>query len=124
MKKLLVVDDEQVVREFMAKLLECPDYEIIEADNGTAAFDLAKMHQPDLVIADVVMDNMNGLMLKELLREDKKTASIPVILMTGFAQGVEAWQADPDDEYLEKPFSTAELLSAVEGAINRSLRSQ
>lgn len=124
MKRILIADDEEQIRESIRAALEGRDYEIIEADNGATAFDLARSQKPHLIISDVVMDNGSGFLLRELLREDEETSMIPMILMTGQAQPSGAWASDPDIEYLEKPFSAAELLSAVEWAINRSLRSQ
>lgn len=118
MKRILIVDDEPTVRESITMFLEGREYEIIESDNGASAFDLAKERRPDLIITDVVMDNGNGFLLKELLREDEKTASIPVILMTGHAQEAGAWRSEPGEEYLEKPFSGKDLVTAVERALS------
>ncbi|HLE33008.1 MAG TPA: response regulator [Bacteroidota bacterium] len=122
MKRILVVDDEDQIRESIRGALEPLEYEIIEADNGTTALDLAKSQKPHLIISDVVMDSGSGFLLRELLREDEETSMIPLILMTGNAQGVGAWKSDPDIEYLEKPFSIADLVSAVERSFKRAAR--
>jgi len=114
MKKILVVDDEKGLRETVVVALQDRGFETIEADNGAAALDLARAHRPDLIITDVMMDNGNGFLLRELLLEDPKTASIPMILMSGAAQKAGAWESDTDIEYLAKPFSNAQILSAVE----------
>ena len=118
MKTILVVDDEDDLRVLVAKTLKSRGFETIEADNGATAFDLAKKHMPDLIVSDVMMDSGNGFMLQELLRDDPKTASIPLILMSGLAQKAGAWGSDPDVEYLEKPFSDSILLNAVGRKIN------
>ncbi len=124
MKRILVADDVDQVRESMRAALEDRGYEIIEADNGTKAFDLAKSRKPHLIISDVVMDNGNGFLLRELLREAEETSMIPLILMTGHAQGAGAWGSEPDIEYLEKPFNVTELVSAVERSLKRASRKQ
>lgn len=112
-----MVDDEKGLRETVVVALQDRGFKTIEADNGAAALDLARVHRPDLIITDVMMDNGNGFLLRELLLEDPKTASIPMILMSGAAQKAGAWESDPDVEYLLKPFRAAQLLSAVEKQI-------
>lgn len=122
MKRILVVDDENLIREAVRSALEDLKYEIIEADNGATALDLARLEKPHLIISDIVMDNGSGFLLRELLRDDEETSLIPLILMTGNVQGVGAWGSDPDVEYLEKPFSVTDLVSAVERAFKKADR--
>jgi len=90
-KRILVADDEDQIRESVRAALEALGYDIIEADNGTRALDLARSQKPHLIISDVVMDSGSGFLLRELLREDEETSLIPLILMTGHAQGAGAW---------------------------------
>jgi len=113
MKQILVVDDDKEFREAVITTLESAGFEVIEADNGDAGFDMARMNLPDLIISDVMMENGNGFFLRVLLQEDERTASIPMILMTGAAQQAGAWESDPEVEYLSKPFKGEELLSAI-----------
>lgn len=100
--------------------LKSEGYETLEADNGAAAFDLARVRHPHLIISDVMMDNGSGFLLRELLRDDPETTSIPMILMTGYAQKAGAWEADPDLEYLAKPFNVPTLLAAVRRKLKSS----
>jgi CheY-like chemotaxis protein len=111
MKKILVVDDEADVRTAIVFTLEETKCQILEADNGASAFDIAISEKPDLIITDVMMDNGNGFALRELLRRDSRTASIKVIMMTGAAQDAGAWKSDPNDRYLVKPFSGDTILA-------------
>jgi CheY-like chemotaxis protein len=113
MKKILVIDDEDDLRAMIVKALKREGFETIEADNGSTALTLAKIHQPDLIISDVIMDSGSGFMLQELLRGDSQTAAIPLILMTGQARHVGAWESDPEVGYLAKPFGVLELLAVV-----------
>jgi CheY-like chemotaxis protein len=113
MKKILVVDDETDFRIGISMELKRLGFDPIEADNGTDAFDLAISQHPDLIVSDVVMDNANGFMLRELLRENIQTATIPLILMTGHADEAGAWESDPEVTYLKKPFSIPELVSTI-----------
>lgn len=118
MKKILVVDDEMGVRTAVAVALEEYGFQLIEADNGTQAYDMAMQEQPDLIISDVMMDNGNGFLLRELLKRDERTASIPMILMTGAADGAGAWKSDAGVRYLLKPFGAENLLKAVQQAMS------
>jgi len=113
MKRILVVDDEANIREAVRFVLQEEDYEIMEAENASDALRLAVERKPDLIISDVMMDNGNGFMLREILKEDPVTASIPIILMTGAAQGAGAWDSDPTIGYLVKPFTAAQLIEAL-----------
>src|SRR3990172_1046817 len=123
-KRILVADDEDQIRESVRAALEALGYDVIEADSGTKALDLARSLKPHLIISDVVMDSGSGFLLRELLREDEETSMIPLVLMTGHAQGAGAWGSDPDIEYLEKPFKSAKLVSAVERSLKRASRKQ
>jgi len=113
MKKILVVDDDPDVRKLWDIVLTKQGYQVIEAEDGSAALDLAKENLPDLVVSDVMMENLNGFMLYELLRDEPKTRNIPMIFVTGEAQKAGAWASDPTVAYLEKPVEPQELLDAV-----------
>ncbi len=121
MKKVLVVNDEEDLRTMVVGALQDEGFRTIEADDGSRAFTLAKDFRPDLIISDVIMDGGNGFLLKEMLRDDERTAAIPLILMTGHALQAGAWQSDPEVEYLAKPFGALELLSAVARKLNPNL---
>ena len=113
MKKILVVDDEPELRSIVVRALRGVGYSTIEAESGADAFDLALKDQPDLILSDVMMDCGSGFMLREMLRDEQKTAGIPLILMTGRVKDAGAWRAEPGVGYLEKPFTVSELFAAV-----------
>jgi CheY-like chemotaxis protein len=113
MKTILIVDDYAPMREFERKVLVREGFEILEAEDGAAALEIAKVKLPDLIISDVMMDNVNGFMLFEYLRDDSATEKIPMILITGEAQRAGAWNFDSNIGYLRKPVSPDELVSAV-----------
>jgi DNA-binding response OmpR family regulator len=115
-KKILIVDDEEVLRRIMRTMLERRPFDVIEAANGAEGFDLARKEQPDLILLDWNMPGMNGADVLRALRAETLTAGIPVILLTG---------TDPQDletqgheltngNYVLKPFSVLQLLEKVE----------
>ena len=119
MEKILVVDDEDSLRKSMVLTLRSKGYLTFEAQDGAIGLDMASQHTPDLIISDVNMDNMNGFMMVEALREDAATASIPVIMMTNAAQAAGAWKSDLAVEYLDKPFSMPKLVETVERVLRK-----
>ncbi|HEY6951865.1 MAG TPA: response regulator [Bacteroidota bacterium] len=119
MKTILVVDDEASMRKSIVVALNAKGYKTIEAEDGLEGLSLAAAEQPDLVISDVNMDNMNGFMMVEQMRDNPDTASIPVIMMTGAAQGAGAWEASSDVQYLEKGFAMSKLVETIENALNK-----
>ncbi len=119
MKTVLVVDDEASMRKSIIVALNAKGYKTLEAEDGMEGFSLAAAEQPDLVITDVNMDNMNGFMMVEQLRDNPDTSLIPVIMMTGAAQGAGAWEASTDIEYLEKGFTMSKLIETIERVLSR-----
>jgi CheY-like chemotaxis protein len=118
MKKVLIVDDDEEMRNLMGKILAAENFNVLEADNGEAALEIARDKMPDLIISDIMMENVNGFMLFEFLRADRSTDKIPIILATGKVQGAGAWKSDPSVAYLEKPIAPDELLAAVRRTMN------
>lgn len=119
MKTILVVDDEESLRRVIASTLAQRGFRVLQAENGLQGLEVAREHLPDLIISDVYMENMNGFIMVEMLREDPPTAGIPVIMMTGAAQGAGAWQAYEDIEYLEKGFTMDVLMKTIESLLSR-----
>jgi CheY-like chemotaxis protein len=114
-KKVLIVDDEEPIRKSISVILYLNrGFEILEAEDGLVGLEVAKKHKPDLIISDVVMDNLNGFMMLESLKEDPETSKIPVIMMTSPAKNAGAWKSGAAVEYLEKGFTLDELLVIVD----------
>jgi DNA-binding NtrC family response regulator len=112
-KKILVVDDDQVIRDLIISFLSFSGYEAQGAQNGQEGLDLVLKNQPDLVITDIHMPQMNGF---QLLKAVKKIDSdIPVIFITGYAH-LRRFFSDQNaraDGFLEKPFNLDSLNSMV-----------
>jgi len=121
MKKILVVDDEDAMRRFVAVALRRAGYKTLEAAEGTQALELARADPPALILSDVHMSNMDGYTLLRDLRLQSSLADIPVILMTGTPDPAEerASMERGADDYLTKPFSIDRLLGAVRARLAR-----
>ena len=114
-KKILVVDDEFVGRQLLQALLIVEGYEPIVAESGQEALELANYLQPDLVLLDIMMPNLNGFEVTKQLRSNNKFRNIPIVLITALddrdskVKGKEAGA----DEYISKPFGRSEVLDVL-----------
>lgn len=119
--RILAVDDEERILNFLKSKLKASGYEVITASNGIEALELAQAQEPDLIVLDLLMPKMDGF---ETLKELRSFSAVPVIILT-------ARDADADkikgltqgaDDYLLKPFNPDELIARIE-AIRRRLES-
>jgi CheY-like chemotaxis protein len=113
--KILVVDDDNEMRQSLVSTLKSANYEVVEASNGTDAITRANEHLPDLVISDYQMPGLNGYMLLGVLRSTPHLSAIPFILITGAVEEADHRQSMNigADDYLAKPFSISELLTTL-----------
>ena len=120
-KTILIVDDEEDIRELVELTLEDSRYRLRTAVDGAAALKAIELQLPDLVILDWMMPRLNGLEVVKSLRENSTTASIPVVMLTSRN---EVTQEDEFQNlrifsYLRKPFSPLELIQTVQEALVR-----
>ncbi|MCM3903849.1 MAG: PAS domain S-box protein [Pyrinomonadaceae bacterium] len=115
-RRILIVDDDQKVLDVLVELLELEGYEVSAAADGPSAIDLLTSCEPDLVVSDVVMPGFDGIELCRRMKQNVRTASIPVLLMSGSRQSaddsIEGLTAGADD-YLDIPFRHEALLVKV-----------
>ena len=116
MKKILVIDDEEWLREMVQLALRQKGFEVVQAQNGAVGVEVARKELPDLVLCDVNMERMDGYVTLSALRSEATTASIPFILMTGLADnaGMRHGMELGADDYLPKPFTIDALYAAVD----------
>ena len=121
MKKILVIDDEEWLREMVHLALTQKGYDVIEVGNGAAGIDVARKELPDLILCDVNMEKVDGYLTLSSLRNEPVTASIPFILMTGLADnaGMRHGMELGADDYLPKPFTIDALYAAVEARLRK-----
>lgn len=119
--KVLVVDDEQAVRESLRRSLKFNGYEVVLAEDGIEALEAIKTERPDLTILDVMMPRLDGLGVCRELRSSGYDR--PILMLTardGVAERVAGLDAGADD-YLPKPFALEELLARVRSLLRRAL---
>ncbi|SEG81390.1 PAS domain S-box-containing protein [Thermomonospora echinospora] len=120
--RVLVADDNADMRGYLARLLHGAGYQVDTVDDGRQALEAVRADAPDLVVSDVMMPHMDGLQLVGALRNDPRTAAVPVLLLSARAgedASIEGLQAGADD-YLVKPFAAAELLARVRASVELS----
>lgn len=117
--RILVVDDEQRMIDFIRMNLELEGYQIFEATNGVQALDMVRKHIPDLIILDVMMPQLDGFEMLRMLRE---FSSVPVIMLTAKGEEedkVRGLELGADD-YVTKPFGARELMSRIKAVLRRT----
>lgn len=116
MKKVLFIEDDTVVRENTAELLELADYEVVTASNGKSGVELAKQELPDIIVCDIMMPEMDGYGVLQELSKDPKTQQIPFIFLSAKTEHKDIRKGMDlgADDYLTKPFEEEELISAIE----------
>lgn len=122
MAKLLIVDDNPSVLKLLNISLTKAGYDIVEADNGETAFDLANKEHPDLIISDIMMPQMDGIELCWMIRENSEVPMVPFIFLTSFDDSemeIRGFRAGADD-YLSKPIDRKELLERVNDLLSRN----
>jgi two-component system response regulator ResD len=120
--KILVVDDEPMVREVLSQYLSSDGFEVVEAGDGDTAVAAVTEQQPDLVLLDLMLPKRNGL---DVLGFIRGTSSLPVILLTARgdeADRVRGLEAGADD-YVVKPFSAREVVARVRSVLRRTSES-
>ncbi|MEG4272132.1 MULTISPECIES: EAL domain-containing response regulator [unclassified Microcoleus] len=121
MKKILVIEDEQVIRENILKLLKAEGFDVTGAENGAQGLYAAVSNLPDVIICDVMMPELDGYGVLGALRSNPVTATVPFVFLTGKAERSEMRQGMElgADDYLTKPFSKAELVGAISSRLKK-----
>jgi len=116
-KKILCIEDEREMIDLMRLILERKGFEFIGAEGGTRGLELVEQEQPDLILLDLMMAEMDGWEVYRQLKADKKLKDLPVIVVTAKAQSIDkvlGLHIAKVDDYLTKPFSPQDLLRSIE----------
>jgi two-component system, OmpR family, alkaline phosphatase synthesis response regulator PhoP len=121
-KKILVVDDDPELVELVSFNLKQAGYAISTAENGVEAIKKARSLLPDLILLDVMMPELDGFAVCEILRRDSTTASIPIIMLTALSSelGRMAGLGSGATDFLSKPFSPRLLVERVENLLKQA----
>lgn len=121
MKKILIIEDNKDVRENTADLLELAGYETATAANGKLGVEIAEKLLPEVILCDIMMPELDGFEVLEVLTKNNKTASIPFIFLTAKTEKTDMRKGMNlgADDYLTKPFSEMELLEAIESRLKK-----
>ena len=124
-KKILVVDDEDDILQFLELVLREKGYEVVTAASGQEALTRAQIEKPDLVLLDIMMPQMDGWEVLKLLRVDEGTSDIPVAMLSARTEAKDRVQGLQEGaiDYICKPFSLQELLGRVEAIFEQVERS-
>jgi DNA-binding response OmpR family regulator len=118
-KRILVVDDEETIREVVSRYLVRGGFQVIEAADGFEALDAIKDNPPDLIVLDLMLPGIDGLTLTQHLRQDRQ---VPIIMLTAKGEPgdrIRGLDLGADD-YITKPFSPQEVVSRVRAVLRRS----
>ena len=121
MTRLLVIEDEAPLLEIILTMLRYTGFDVVGALDGEAGVGLARTYQPDLVISDIQMPEMDGYGVLQALRADPATAAVPFIFLTAKVahEDIRYGMGMGADDYLTKPFTNEELLEAIETRLAR-----
>lgn len=118
---ILVVDDEQDLLDLIEYNLKKEGYNVLKAEDGEEGIRVAREHSPDLVLLDIMMPEMDGLEVVEIMRDDEDLKRIPIIFLT--ARGDEKTEVEGlnkgGDDYITKPISTNKLISRIKAVLRR-----
>lgn len=116
MKSVLVIDDNQDIRENTAEIMELAGYKTFTAENGKKGIEIAQREKPDVIVCDIMMPELDGYGVLHLIRKNPETEHIPFIFLTAKTERTDLRKGMEmgADDYVTKPFEEIELLNAVE----------
>lgn len=120
--KILIVDDEQSIRELIKFNLEKAGFTVLESGDGAEALHIAKSLKPELLVLDLMLPGIDGIEVCRALKSQRDTSGIPIIMLTARADEIDkiiGLEMGADD-YLTKPFSPRELVARVKAVLRRS----
>jgi DNA-binding response OmpR family regulator len=126
MKKILLIEDNEDVRENTTEILQLAGYEVITAPNGKVGVEHAQQAKPDLIICDIMMPELDGYGVLHILNKKPETTGIPFIFLTAKTEKTDIRKGMNlgADDYLTKPFDDTDLLNAIEARLRKSSMQQ
>jgi DNA-binding response OmpR family regulator len=121
-ERILIAEDDPITVRFVSSLLQEQGYEVLVAEDGEHAVELALKHAPDLIISDLLMPYRDGFMVVRTLRSTEELAEIPIVILSmrdreeDIVRGLE----EGADDYVIKPFNARELLARIRKQLDRA----
>ena len=125
MKKILVVDDEEMIRMSLERELSEAGYAVLTAENGKQGVQIAQEQNLDLILLDIMMPEMNGVETIDFLKKNRQTKNIPIIFMTNLVEegdvnnGFVKGSKGIDQYFIAKPFDMDEVFKLVHASIGK-----
>ncbi len=121
MYSILIIDDDPFTRVYIETILQLEGFDVRTACDGTSGIAAVRSQRPDLLLCDIIMPELSGLKFLELLRQENDYADIPFIFVTSLGErdDIRRGMSAGADDYLSKPFSAEELISAVTNRLHR-----
>ncbi len=123
-KKILIIDDEQDLVDFVKLRLEANNYRVVAAGDGKEGLSACARENPDLVLLDILIPKIDGFKVCQALKKDPRTAGIPVIMLTAkdHADDIKSAKESGVDGYIIKPFDSATLLLSIKDQLDKVKR--
>ena len=120
-KKVLIIEDNNDIRENIVEILQLAGYTVFDANNGKTGVELAVKHLPDIILCDIMMPELDGYGVLYMLNKNPDIATTPFIFLTAKAERVDLRKGMEmgADDYLTKPFDDMELLNAIESRLKK-----
>lgn len=120
-KQVLIIEDNNDIRESIVEILQLADFTVHQASNGKMGVELALAHKPDVILCDIMMPELDGYGVLYMLHKNPETAAIPFIFLTAKAERVDLRKGMEmgADDYLTKPFDDIELLNAIDSRLKK-----
>ena len=118
--RVLIADDEATLRDLLALNLEASGFEVLVADDGVSALNMIRKFHPDVVVLDVMMPNLDGLAVLQVVRSHPETPDTRVIILSAKATDDDVWSGwrSGADCYLTKPCGIGQLLDAITSVLS------
>ena len=122
MKTILLIEDDIILRDNTAELLELSGYQLLKASNGKAGVTMAKTHLPDIIVCDIMMPELDGYSVLDILSKNKTTKYIPFIFLSAKTERKDVRKGMDlgADDYITKPFTEDELISGIESRLAKA----
>lgn len=126
MTRILIIEDEVFIRENLLELLEIEGFEAIGAENGVVGVQFAQDYQPDLILCDVMMPELDGYGVLDALRANPVTETIPFLFLTASADrnNLQKIRELGFNEYILKPFHVDKFLAAIKAFLKSKIKYQ